>query len=289
MQILNLAYPEKSGIKFTIHKFPDGQQNITIDEHDPCDHVQIRSRMNSFKDVELIVCANQALKKMGAEVVSLYVPYFLGARSDRAFSYSECHYLRDVICPIINSQGFYRVRVMDPHSNVLEACLNNFRAVSGLYDSFIAWAINSAGINFEYDTLVSPDAGSYKKVLRIKNRYQYRNMISFSKNRNYSGEIEVIAPEYEITNSRYIIIDDICDGGGTFIEIAKKIKEKDPKARIYLIVTHGIFSKSMSDLIEYFENIYTTDSVKNQYNFKTPGIGIHWTHAPFVRQLEVLK
>jgi ribose-phosphate pyrophosphokinase len=58
------------------------------------------------------------------------------------------------------------------------------------------------------------------------------------------------------------IVDDICDGGGTFINIARIIKENEQfKGRIYLIVTHGIFSRGFEDLAEYFNGIYTTNSI----------------------------
>ncbi len=86
----------------------------------------------------------------------------------------------------------------------------------------------------------------------------------------------------------YVIVDDICDGGATFIEIAKKIKAADPFARIYLIVTHGIFSKHTRELAEYFENIYTTNSIRNQYDI-TAGKNTVGTYSyfPLVRQFEV--
>jgi ribose-phosphate pyrophosphokinase len=65
------------------------------------------------------------------------------------------------------------------------------------------------------------------------------------------------------------IIDDICDGGRTFIEIAKAVNEvrklsssvkPEHYGKNYLIVTHGIFSAGFGQLAEYFEGIYTTNS-----------------------------
>lgn len=62
---------------------------------------------------------------------------------------------------------------------------------------------------------------------------------------------------------KYVIVDDICDGGRTFVELAKAIKAGRPTAKIYLIVTHGIFSAGYTQLKEYFERIYTTNSIKD--------------------------
>ena len=80
-------------------------------------------------------------------------------------------------------------------------------------------------------------------------------------------------------NIQYVIIDDICDGGRTFVELAKAIKEGRPTAKIYLVVTHGIFSAGYSQLGEYFERIYTTNSYK--------GIGETEFHGSELQQTKV--
>jgi len=61
-----------------------------------------------------------------------------------------------------------------------------------------------------------------------------------------------------------VIIDDICDGGRTFVELAKVIKENQSDAKIYLIVTHGIFSAGFNDLNKFFEKIFTTNSISDR-------------------------
>ena len=63
----------------------------------------------------------------------------------------------------------------------------------------------------------------------------------------------------------YVIIDDICDGGRTFVELAKVIKENQSDAKIYLIVTHGIFSAGFNDLNKFFEKIFTTNSISDRF------------------------
>ena len=69
----------------------------------------------------------------------------------------------------------------------------------------------------------------------------------------------------DLTNQTCFIIDDICDGGGTFIGTAKMLKEKGAK-KVVLIVTHGIFSKGSH--LDFIDEIYTTDSYKWINNVK---------------------
>jgi ribose-phosphate pyrophosphokinase len=56
-------------------------------------------------------------------------------------------------------------------------------------------------------------------------------------------------------------VDDICDGGRTFIEISKALDGY--QGELYLFVTHGIFSKGFEELFKHFTKIYTTNSIKD--------------------------
>lgn len=267
MTIFNLVDQEKSDIKYKISHFPDGQQSIDIINIDNSlwnkDEIQLKSRLNSFRDLELIICAKQALNNLNRRNVHLYVPYFLGARSDRKFQSGGVNYLKDVIGPIINAQNFSSVTVMDPHSDVLEACINDFVKIS----NFTLFENALSQINSEVDkiVLVSPDAGAYKKVYDLAKKFNIGKIITATKVRDLATgnilrtEIPVLDQHDDLT---YIIVDDICDGGRTFVELAKVMKESRATAKIYLVVTHGIFSTGFEALSEYFENIFCTNSVK---------------------------
>ena len=116
--------------------------------------------------------------------------------------------------------------------------------------------------------LIAPDGGSLKKIYKLAEQIGYKgDIITCSKDRNVDGTIK----HFHITggelpeNKDIIIIDDICDGGLTFIETANQIKDylgDTRKGKIYLIVTHSIFSKGTDELLKYFDGIYTTNSYK---------------------------
>lgn len=263
MTHLNLVDLDKSGIKYKISKFPDGQQSVQIlGDHMDTD-VVIHSRFNSFQDLELIICATQALRNEGYHNIALHVPYFLGGRSDRKFSEGGVNYLKQVICPIINAQNYAAVIVLDPHSDVLEACINKFEKVTN--EVVVKYALEDLGSKDDI-VLVSPDAGAYKKIFDIAQNFEIDKIITATKVRDLkTGQIlHTEIPTLDQHNKlRYVIVDDICDGGRTFIELAKAIKGSRPTAEIYLIVTHGIFSAGYDQLNEYITKIYTTNSIKD--------------------------
>ena len=60
---------------------------------------------------------------------------------------------------------------------------------------------------------------------------------------------------------RYLIADDLCDGGRSFLELSKIYHaQANGTGPLDLWVTHGIFSKGLGDLNKAFNRIGCTDS-----------------------------
>lgn len=289
MKQLNLANPSCSDIMFEISKFPDGQQQVTL-LLNPVDlerasewgtsnkakfsKVVIKSRLNNFSDLELIACAVASLKELGIKEVHLYVPYIMGARSDRKFVEGSNNYLKDIICPILNSFKLKSITCIDPHSDCLEMGLHNFRKETN--KTLVQYALRNLygythgayqGILNNKFVLVAPDAGAAKKIYKLAESINYKgDIIICSKDRDAKGKLtKTVIPHHLIEpNVDYIIVDDICDGGATFINIAKEIKNNHSlTGKLYLIITHGIFSKGFAELNQHFDGIYCTNSYKN--------------------------
>lgn len=282
MQFLNLTnQDDESSLKYKISKFPDGQQSITLagdlrgnfsfleDKE-----VTIKSRLSTFTDLEVIICATQALREAGVDKIHLYIPYCIGGRSDRKFMEGTSNYIKTVIGPVLNLQNYSSVTVLDPHSDVLEACINNFKKEDNIkLVKFALPQIDNTNEAREKTVIISPDAGALKKIYNVAEEFEISKIVIAAKHRDVkTGNIthtEVPDLNKYRTDSNFVIIDDICDGGRTFIEIAKVIKthvwphDEYFKGKIYLIVTHGIFSSGYAQLGEYFDGIYTTNSIKN--------------------------
>lgn len=174
--VLNLVRQDDVlSCKYEVSRYPDGQQSIRIVEkvydtyqslREQKDPITIMSRLNTFQDLELIVCANQALKEIGVKSIKLYIPYCIGGRSDRKFQEGSSNYIKNVIAPIINLQKFDEVIIIDAHSYVLEACINNFVGLNN--HSLINFALKDYFLNKGYSImdmnyldeicLISPDA-----------------------------------------------------------------------------------------------------------------------------------
>lgn len=293
MYTLNLAYPSKGDVQFKKLLFPDGQQDIVLTGPDTIEwgsHVEIISRLRDFRDLELVVCASAALEESGRAIEQhLVIPYLLGGRSDRKFVAGGTHYLRDVIAPIINRQKFHSVEILDAHSDVTEALIDNYYPMEPdvRFPMWVKEQLSKRHPDLEGNyRLISPDAGSLKKIYKTAGELGYtKDIIVAEKHREVStGKIlsTRVPLDAGMEDDAFVIFDDICDGGRTFTEIAKVIRAEWPDAYIYLAVSHGIFSAGFTELRNQLTHIYTTNSVRD-LNCPDPA-GV----ADFITQLDVL-
>ncbi len=266
MRTLNLIYPEQSDIIFSTNTFPDGQPHIRIDVASVntawyAEPLRIFSRINNPSDLLQVLFAKNTLTYMGFEIVELHVSYLMAARMDRVMLDGEPFSLK-VVAQMINIAGFSKVKIFDPHSEVSTALIEKSYAVNN--HAFVADALAHYFASHKTRTysLVSPDAGALKKIHKLAAHLDEYEVIECSKMRDLkTGALTGFnTAADDLTGKICFIIDDICDGGGTFAGTAKMLKSKGA-SKVHLIVSHGIFSKGTK--IEAVDDIYTTDSYAN--------------------------
>jgi ribose-phosphate pyrophosphokinase len=249
-------------IEFQSFMFAGGEPHIKINPNfDVTETVTVTHRLNSFNDLGLLCLAVDALKQMHAKLGMLFIPYYPAARQDRLMVKGEPLSVK-VYADIINTMGFEKVMVFDAHSEVTPALVNNCEVITN--NAFIKQVIETIGHDV---LLVSPDGGALKKIYKVSEYLGGIEVIECSKNRDVkTGKLKgfkVYADDLQGKNC--LIVDDICDGGGTFIGLAQELKNKNA-GNLYLAVSHGIFSKGVDDLKPYFTQLFTTNSFKEINN-----------------------
>lgn len=266
MTTLNLIYPEQSDIRFTVLNFPDGQPHIKIDvsslQHlDRGAPLRILSRIANPADLLLVLLVKNTLDYQEFERVELHISYLMAARMDRVMLEGEPFSLK-VVAAILNTAGFRKVNIFDPHSEVALAVIDRSYAVTN--HAFVKEALDTYLQTHPSDRycLVSPDAGALKKIHKLANYLAVEDVVECMKERDLKTgaltNFETATASLE--GKTCFIVDDICDGGGTFAGTAKMLREKQA-GRIVLIVSHGIFSKGLQ--IDHVDAVYTTDSYRN--------------------------
>lgn len=251
-------YTPAGNLAFKTFNFPDGQPHFvleTIDDsgfHD----VTIETAIKSSQDLFQVLLVAGVLRNNGYSEINLDIRYLMGARMDRAISNCEPFTLQ-LIARMVNSAGFSRVRILDAHSDVATRLIRN--SVNVLPFAVVEQVLTTTN----HPVVVCPDKGARDRVRKL-----YPGIIlECSKTRDMAtGTLtgfKIDGPFQNFTSGRggteVLIIDDICDGGGTFIGLSKILREAGAK-KVYLYITHNVQNK---DHLEGIDRIFTTDSFSN--------------------------
>ena len=186
-----------------------------------------------------------------------YVPYSRMDRNIKGYMFSLKYF-----CKIINDLNFYKVMVLDAHSNVTTALLD--RCVELDVNQYIYKVLN----NVHVDYIFYPDAGSmtrYSKTLKTGQSYFYGNKKRDLTNGQIISYELVDCPD--IQGKDILIIDDLCAKGFTFYNAGQKLKEKGAN-NIYLYVSHCEDSIYKGELIKsgLMDKVFTTNSILTDWS-----------------------
>jgi ribose-phosphate pyrophosphokinase len=248
----------EKAINFQSFTFSGGEPHVKIQsDFDVNETVTITHRLNSFNDLGLLCVTVDALRRMEVKIINLFIPYFPAARQDRVMIPGEPLSVK-VYADILNAMQLNKVTVFDAHSEVTPALVNNCVVIPN--HQFIAAVLKTIGNNVK---LISPDGGALKKIYKVSEFLGGVVVVECSKSRDVkTGKLSGFKVySDDLQGADCLIVDDICDGGGTFIGLAEALKNKNA-GKLFLAVSHGIFNKGFADL-KCFDGIFTTDSFRD--------------------------
>lgn len=251
-------------LELTQMRFYGGEAHVRIDDIEEVRDVTnwggvvIDARIRNGDDVMQMLMLRDAIRHATdyVDTVELFMPYLPYARQDRMCNPGEA-FSAKAFAALINAQDFHRVHVCDPHSDVSASLLDRVRVIPQhkiVETAFLTKALTSPAHTDHL--LVAPDLGAVKKLKKLPGDHCYLDKTR----RPSDGAILGTEIIHGTPLGRdCLIIDDICDGGRTFIEAAKVLRKAGAKS-VSLFVTHGIFSKGFEELQQHLDLIVTTDS-----------------------------
>ncbi len=237
---------------------------------------QIKASLHNSSDVMDYLLLENVLLEQGTRL-SVEIPYFPYARQDRICAQGQAFSL-DLMTRLLNSNSEkfagqrQKIVVWDCHSPVTLALLRkntrfqeviNIEPIEIIQHSPALMQILSA----DNSVLVCSDAGAIQRTQAIANginpqRQQDIEVIRCEKQRDPStGKITTTAVDSpDLTGKTAVITDDICDGGATFMGIARQLRSLNCQ-NIILYVTHGIFSKGLEVFDGWVDQVFTSNSL----------------------------
>lgn len=254
-----------NGDLFDIGNFPDGSMLI---KYNPRKHrgdafIKLSWYYEDDRECMAIMYLVKHFRAQGIRNVYLYMPYIPNARQDRVKGPEDVFTLK-YFAEFLNSLNFNQIEVLDPHSNVSEALINNLivNSPKGYIEETLSSLKRNDGVDTDHLFVFYPDTGAAKRYADIINRYYVYGI----KKRDWeTGKIiglDVIDNGFDIAGKDILIVDDICSRGGTFLHAAKKLKELGAKD-IYLYVSHCENTILEGELLngDLIKKVYTTNSI----------------------------
>lgn len=251
------------------NRFPDGTLNMKVDKL-PFDSINVITwAYESDAELFSLICLTKKLReRWNLDVlIRLYLPYIPHARMDRVKDEEDVFTLK-YFADVINSLGFDRVLVHDPHSSVACSLINRIQIaeVRFFFEEVFASLHEHEGVEYGDVLICYPDEGAMKRYSdKIGDIYACGTVFGIKRRDWRTGKIEgldVNGDLNKVKGSNVLIIDDICSRGGTFFHTATKLKELGAE-NIYLCVSHCENTVLKGDLLkgDLIRKMYTTDSI----------------------------
>lgn len=240
-------------------KFPAGEVGVQIPQVNVLSKVQVLLRMPSSDDI--FVCLNvlDALYQSGVPYknIELHIPYLPYGRQDRVCSKGESYALQVFASILMSSHWLEKLVICDAHS---EESLRVFD--SAMFRVENKTQSECAKYLPRFDALIAPDKGAKDKVtMHFQVKAFSTPVVTLNKVRLDRG---VIYEDYthDTIKGNVCVVDDICDGGATFLSLAEMLLRTQPNiTSLNLYVTHGIFSKGVEELLKMYDTIYVHNNM----------------------------
>ena len=234
-------------------RFPAGEQHTVANA--PADEVGLLAIVRGTDAEDFVAAAmwTDLWRRRGVRV-DLAVPYLPGARQDRGEPFGA-----EVYAQLVALVGARRVHALDPHSPVMPGLIPGLRQVP--FARFVRDRLAHTSETHEghdYVGVIAPDAGALARATAVARALEVP-VLQARKHRDFAtGALSGFSCDPLPDAGRLLVVDDICDGGGTFLGLADATGLGPD--RLDLWVTHAPFTAGAERLAGRYGRIHTTDS-----------------------------
>lgn len=246
------------------HIFPDGESLVQVPTKLPPHVVLVRSLDQPNNKILELLFAVDALRRHGAERITLVAPYLCYMRQDAENRPGEA--ISQQVIGKLLAENFDDVITVDPH-------LHRVSKLEQVLPMQNALAISAGGSIGQFlknklkrGILIGPDSESEQWVREIASKTGFLYAIA-AKTRTGDKQVDICIPEQSYKHENIIIVDDMASTGRTVAHAAEKLFQAGAK-QIDVIVTHPLFCADAEQYIKQsgVTSIWSTDSITHPTN-----------------------
>lgn len=231
--------------KVNIQQFSDGEIYVEFKESIRGQFVfLVQSTFSPTDNLMELLLMIDAAKRASAYKVIAVIPYYGYARQDRK-DRPRVSIASKLVANMLTAAGADRIITMDLHAPQIQGYFDI--PVDHLDSSaiFIPYIENLKLPNL---TFAAPDVGSANRIREIATYFEVE-MVICDKHRKRANEIASMVVIGDVTDRDIVLIDDICDTGGTLAKSAGLLMEKGARS-VRAFCTHPVLSGNAYDIIE---------------------------------------
>jgi ribose-phosphate pyrophosphokinase len=231
--------------KVNIQRFSDGEILPTFMESIRGDFVFLVQSTHSPAEnlIELLLMIDAAKRASAYKIIAV-IPYYGYARQDRKDK-PRVAIGSKLIANMIQAAGADRLITMDLHAPQIQGY---FDIPVDHLDSHAVFIPYIENLRLENLTFAAPDVGSANRIREIASYFE-AEMVICDKHRKRANEIASMVVIGDVTDRDVVIIDDICDTGGTLAKSAALLMEKGARS-VRALITHPVLSGKAYENIE---------------------------------------
>ncbi len=244
--------------KVKIQRFSDGEIYVEFEESIRGKFVfLIQSTFAPTDNMMELLLMIDAAKRASAYKVIAVMPYYGFARQDRK-DRPRVAIGSKLVANMLTAAGADRVITMDLHAPQIQ----------GYFDIPVDHLESSAVFlpyieSLKLDNLIfaAPDVGSANRIREFATYFECE-MVICDKHRKRANEIASMVVIGDVTDKDVVIVDDICDTGGTLAKSAGLLKEKGAKS-VRALITHPVLSGNAYETIQnsVLEELVVCDTI----------------------------
>ncbi|MFZ9214202.1 MAG: ribose-phosphate pyrophosphokinase [Sediminibacterium sp.] len=244
--------------KVNIQRFSDGEIQPVFLESVRGDYVfLVQSTFAPTDNLMEMLLMIDAAKRASAYKIIAVLPYYGYARQDRKDK-PRVAIGAKLIATLLEAAGANRVITMDLHAAQIQGC---FEVPVDHLDSSAIFIPYINDLKLQNLAFAAPDVGSTNRVREIAS-YFNAEMVICDKHRKRANEIASMVVIGDVTGKDIILVDDICDTGGTLAKAAGLLKEKGARS-VRAMITHPVLSGNAYANIEnsVLEELVVCDTI----------------------------
>lgn len=243
-------------VEYKKWKFPSGELGVQITQYpEVVSWIDVHWNFENNEEIFELLLLSNAIWHKGWRLDTLVIPYLPYSRQDRVCHEGESFSLA-VLARLLNSIEVDNIITYDVHSDKAVELVNNLTSVNQRHK---AYALP------KFDFLIAPDKGAATKA---SGHFQVKELgtpVVFLTKTRKDGKVLYDDLEYNTISGGVCVVDDICDGGNTFLSLADMLYRTQPNmTKLSLYVTHGLFTAGADQLLHCYDRIFTANLVNSK-------------------------